>query len=1823
SPRSIETSAVLVVAAVIALTGPATAAHAVDRAAGASDTAQSTPPVRSASTALPSPAAVPAPPADGTVVGSGSFAPAPPATISDSADVQKTVDQHLYIDPSQAGKPVPTNQWWTDLLVSKYSGDMWAYPFVSSNSKDGTKLTSPTTWNSDGTAMQLESPVTVSGTVTPEADPSDELLADFEQGVPDGWTSTGTAFSRATGTPSGQSEVSGWLGNGYLTSWGAATGTAAGDSATGTLTSGSFAIDHAHLAFTIAGGQHADQEAVQLVVGGQVVASATGANSEQFRWVDWDVSKWAGQQAQLRVVDSLPAGWAHVMVDQVLLTDEPDGVAQRFSTAFSATEADALRWGDWNVSWRMPQAGSGGQYMDVTSVQGNPYEWFEYHGMTPRLTVQSGATITDGDGEPITFPFTGDRFEIRQGDHVYGVHAPDETTFTRSGTAIDASAGTRYLVLSAVPESGLSLDDLQRTAFAVPRNTTMDYSYDPAAGQVEQRWSVQTDTLQGSDHDTVQGWLQHQYAESTNDLHFTGATYPTPRGTMETTIGHDGWTLDYAFTGLTPTGAPPKGQDERDVLRKYLSDYAEKTTYGGDTYWGGKDVQQLAEYMTVAQQIGDTADEQELQATLTKALTDWYTYSSGESEHFFAMYPTWKALIGFGDSYGSAQFNDNHFHYGYFAVATALLGAVDPGWAKRYEGMATLVTKQYANWDRDDDRFPHLRTFGVWEGHSNAGGVSSPGGNNQESSSEAIQSEAGLFLLGTVLGNEEMQATGAMEYVTERAAVRDYYQNAHGNPASTAYDGNGAFPDAYQHGQAGILFDSGQAEATYFSGDPAWIYGIQWMPTAPWFDYFGWDPDFSKAIMRQMMQARPEVVGQDGVVGGNAAHIQMLTKKWWGVGTYGNDAIAQDRNAAIGELEDAIRAAERNHPGYVTAKTAANPLYDQATGTLVVSTDADGEVVFPAQYWTPTTLPAALVPAELDGPTTDRQPEDWPTKSPLLSFLSTDYTADTTTIDRLYSVDLTHHRPGTDTAHAAAVFSDMGDALGNVVLGFLAQYDPDTYLDIHQALWAADDPAVTGQSMAGLVYHQAVSNRTVGTEVTDRHTSDPLSQVFRAADGTYSYVLDNTDDVQHSYDVYDGQRVIGQIAVPAHTQITSHLDAHLAEIVVDTADSPTTLVPGSTTRFTATGYDQYGATMPLDGLTWDASTGRIAADGTYEATERAASATVTASVGSVRDTYRFRVAPAPELTSIAVTPGFEQLVVGTPAEFAATGRDQYGDPIELSAPVTWATTLPGGTVDAGSVRAAGSGAGHVTATSGGVEGSAVVSAVTTVPDQALHATATATSSDGGNTPGKALDGDPTTRWESAHGQDAVDYTVDLGRATDVTDVDVTWEGAAAAEYDLQVADSADGPWHTVRDVTKTSAAADHVAVGSTARFVRMHGIDRLTQYGYSIWSFEVHGTPSVSAITPSTVLVGPRATRLPAGGSTTLTAYAFDADGNGGPVTAAAGTDGAPTWTIDGGGSVAGDGTVTAAPADGVTATVHATLGGASGQATVTTVADGDAGASDPGADPGTEPGDGGHASRDIAVGKPVTTSSDERGDLSGDQAVDGSRTTRWASRASDDQWIAVDLGAVVPVDRVELDWEAAYADRYQVQVRSTTGEVWRTVATEDHGAGGTAVHQLDGVRARYVRMLGVQRHTEFGYSLHEFRVDSTEGVPTPDLARNAPTTSSADEAVGVTARNATDGNPGSRWASGHTDDQWLDVDLGSAEPLHRATLQWEDAYGSAYRIEARNSADDAWTTIATVSDGDGGTDTVDLSGTWRHVRLQGVHRATGYGYSLFAFEVR
>jgi F5/8 type C domain/Glycosyl hydrolases family 16 len=124
------------------------------------------------------------------------------------------------------------------------------------------------------------------------------------------------------------------------------------------------------------------------------------------------------------------------------------------------------------------------------------------------------------------------------------------------------------------------------------------------------------------------------------------------------------------------------------------------------------------------------------------------------------------------------------------------------------------------------------------------------------------------------------------------------------------------------------------------------------------------------------------------------------------------------------------------------------------------------------------------------------------------------------------------------------------------------------------------------------------------------------------------------------------------------------------------------------------------------------------------------------------------------------------------------------------------------------------------------------------------------------------------------------------------------------------------------------------------------------------------------------------------------------------------------------------------------------------------------------------------------------------------------------------------------------------------------------------------------------------------------------------NIAQGRTATSSSNENSTLGPANAVDGNTGTRWSSGFSDPQWLQVDLGQSYNISHVTLNWEAAYGKAYQIQT--SADGTnWTTIYSTTTGDGGTDDLGVTGTGRYIRMYGTQRATAYGYSLYEFAVQ
>jgi len=84
----------------------------------------------------------------------------------------------------------------------------------------------------------------------------------------------------------------------------------------------------------------------------------------------------------------------------------------------------------------------------------------------------------------------------------------------------------------------------------------------------------------------------------------------------------------------------------------------------------------------------------------------------------------------------------------------------------------------------------------------------------------------------------------------------------------------------------------------------------------------------------------------------------------------------------------------------------------------------------------------------------------------------------------------------------------------------------------------------------------------------------------------------------------------------------------------------------------------------------------------------------------------------------------------------------------------------------------------------------------------------------------------------------------------------------------------------------------------------------------------------------------------------------------------------------------------------------------------------------------------------------------------------------------------------------------------------------------------------------------------------------------TTNIAQGKTATASSLENASFPASNAVDGNTGTRWSSAFADPQWLDVDLGSSQPVCQVTLDWETAYARAFQIQV-STDNSSWTTIS------------------------------------------
>jgi CxxC motif-containing protein (DUF1111 family) len=155
----------------------------------------------------------------------------------------------------------------------------------------------------------------------------------------------------------------------------------------------------------------------------------------------------------------------------------------------------------------------------------------------------------------------------------------------------------------------------------------------------------------------------------------------------------------------------------------------------------------------------------------------------------------------------------------------------------------------------------------------------------------------------------------------------------------------------------------------------------------------------------------------------------------------------------------------------------------------------------------------------------------------------------------------------------------------------------------------------------------------------------------------------------------------------------------------------------------------------------------------------------------------------------------------------------------------------------------------------------------TNPSKPVKASAvTASSSNGGNTPDKSVDGNLTSRWESEQGNDNEWIMYDFGVKTMVNGMQITWENAAAAEFAIELSDDAITFYQARYIVGGTGGTQQFMNLNVNARYIRIRGVKRTTTFGYSIYETTFASPGSDNS--------------LNGGAAKTATAFPFPTDGS-------------------------------------------------------------------------------------------------------------------------------------------------------------------------------------------------------------------------------------------------------------------------------------------------------------------------------------------------------
>lgn len=443
---------------------------------------------------------------------------------------------------------------------------------------------------------------------------------------------------------------------------------------------------------------------------------------------------------------------------------------------------------------------------NLTVTQGSPYVFYRAENDTTiKIAGDSGGKLNDN------------KYSYKKGGRNYYIAGHDNTKIAAdNGEATVKVPKGSLVAFYALPENVTDV----LGAYSGNEITSVEVTHDELGGKSLTNFNYKT----ANQKPTVFSNMTYQAAGGGEKLNFD---FESVYGNMQSQKGNK-------FTAKVPLIQPSNElnldrlteKERRLVISDLQADSQSIVIEVKDSYFAGKALARTATLLDIAEQLNQADVSKQLQIVLKRELT------ARLGKEYFYYDTDLKGVAALTSAFGSEDFNDHHFHYGYFIYAASILGKYDTSFVDEYKDQVNLLVADIASYETYLE-FPVERAYDPYSAHSWAAGLSPfQDGNNQESSSEAMNAYNGVALWADVIGNKTLEKNSKWMLSNETATASTAWRNV---------DTSAKYLSDYTSPVASLSFSGKRTYSTFFSDESNAKLGIQLIPMSPVMETFKTD----------------------------------------------------------------------------------------------------------------------------------------------------------------------------------------------------------------------------------------------------------------------------------------------------------------------------------------------------------------------------------------------------------------------------------------------------------------------------------------------------------------------------------------------------------------------------------------------------------------------------------------------------------------------------------------------------------------------------------------------------------------------------------------------------------------------------------------------------------------------------------------------------------------------------------------------------------------------------------------------------------------------